>query len=74
MDCTYQSTDIRKKCSHYFGPEGVLFDFLSFATEIFISYREEAELPNDPKVVTLNIFWSRAIDGHWHAIFLVLSN
>ena len=34
-------------------------------------YREEAELQNDdPKVVTLNIFMSRAIDGHWHAIFL----
>ena len=53
----------------------VLFEFLSFATEIliYICYRsrEEAELPNDPKVVTLNIFWSRAIDGHWHAIFFV---
>ena len=47
----------------------VLFDFLSFATEILICYRVEAELPNDSKVVTLNIFWSRAIDGHWHAIF-----
>ena len=46
----------------------VLFDFLSFATEILICYRVEAELPNDPKVVTLNIFWLRAIDGHWHAI------
>ena len=34
----------------------VLFDFLSFATEILICYREEAELPNDPKVVTLTIF------------------
>ena len=52
----------------------VLFDFLSFATEILICYTEEAEVPNDPKVVTLNIFWLRAIDGHWHAIFLVLSN
>ena len=52
----------------------VLFDFLSFATEILICYRVEAELPNDPKVVTLNIFWSCAIDGHLHAIFLVLSN
>ena len=54
----------------------VLFDFLSFATEILICYRSrvEAELPNDPKVVTLNIVWSRAIDGHWHAIFSVLSN
>ena len=47
----------------------VLFDFLSFATEIIICYRVEAELLNDPKVVTLNSFWSRAIDGHWHAIF-----
>ena len=47
----------------------VLFDFLSFATEISICYRVEAVLPNDPKVVTLNIFWLRAIDGHWHAIF-----
>ena len=48
----------------------VLFDFLSFATEILICYRVEAELPNDPKVATLlNISWSRAIDGHWHAIF-----
>ena len=47
----------------------VLFQFLLFATEILICYREEAELPNDPKVVTLNIFWLRAIDGHWHAIF-----
>ena len=44
----------------------VLFDFLSFATEILICYRVEAELPN--------IFWSQAIDGHWHAIFSVLSN
>ena len=34
----------------------VLFQFLSFATEILICYREEAELPNDPKVVTLKIF------------------
>ena len=48
----------------------VLFDFLSFATEILICYRVEGELPNDPKVVTLNIFWSQAIDGHWHAIVL----
>ena len=47
----------------------VLFDFLSFATEIFICYRVEAELPNDPKVVTLNNCWLRAIDGPWHAIF-----
>ena len=47
----------------------VLFDFLSFATEILICYRVEAELPNDPKVVTLNIFWLQAIDGLWHAIF-----
>ena len=46
-----------------------LFEYLSFATEILICYREEAELPNDPKVVTLNIFGSQAIDGHWHAIF-----
>ena len=52
----------------------VLFDFLLFATEILICYQEEAELPNNPKVVRLNIIWSRAIDGHWHAIFLVLSN
>ena len=50
----------------------VLFDFLSFATEILICYRVEAELPNDPKVATLNICWLRAIDGHWHAIFLGL--
>ena len=48
----------------------ILFDFLSFATEILICYREEAELPNNPKVLTLNIFWSQAIDGHWYAIFL----
>ena len=41
-----------------------LFDFLSFANEIVICYRVEAELPNDPKVATLNICWSRAIDGH----------
>ena len=34
----------------------VLFEFLSFPTEILIFYREEAELPNDPKVVRLNIF------------------
>ena len=34
----------------------VLFEFLSFATEILICYREEAELPNDSKVVRLNIF------------------
>ena len=47
----------------------VLFDFLSFATEIFICYRVEAELPKDPEGVTLNICWSRAIDGPWHAIF-----
>ena len=46
----------------------VLFDFLSFATEILVCYRVEAVLPNDPKVVTLNIFRSQAIDGHWHAI------
>ena len=52
----------------------VLFDFLSFATEILICYRVEAELLNDSKVVTQNIFWSRAIDGHWHATFSVLSN
>ena len=52
----------------------VLFEFLSFATEILICYREEEELPNDPKVVTLSIFWSRAIDGHWQAIFLFLSS
>ena len=45
----------------------VLFDFLSFATEILICYRVEAELQNDPKAVTLNMFWLRAIDGHWHA-------
>ena len=32
-------------------------------------YREEAELLNNPKVVTLNIFGSQAIDGHWHAFF-----
>ena len=31
--------------------------------------RVEAELSNNPKVATLNICWSRAIDGHWHAIF-----
>ena len=43
----------------------VLFDFLSFATEILICMLVEAELPNDSKVVTLNIFWSRAIDGHF---------
>ena len=47
----------------------VLFDFLSFATEILIYYRVEPELPNDPKVATLNICWSRAIDDHLHAIF-----
>ena len=47
----------------------VLFDFLLFATEILVCYRKESELPNDPKVVTLNIFWLQAIDGHWHAIF-----
>ena len=52
----------------------VLFDFQLFATEILICYRVEAELPNALKIVTLKRFWSRAIDGHWHAIFSVLSN
>ena len=47
----------------------VLFDFLSFATEILICYGVEAELSNKPKVVTLNIFWLQAIDGHWHSCF-----
>ena len=37
-------------------------------------YREEAELQNNPKVVTLNIFRLQAIDGHWHAIFVFLSS
>ena len=44
--------------------------FLSFATEIILCCRQEKDLFNDYKVVTLNIFRSRAIGGHWHAIFL----
>ena len=32
------------------------------------NHEREREHVN-PKVVTLNIVWSRAIDGHWHASF-----
>ena len=46
--------------------------FLSFATDIILRCRQEKELFNDYKVVTLNIFGSQAIGGHLHAILLCL--
>ena len=38
----------------------------------YICCRQEKELFNDDYkvIVTLNIFRSRALGGHWHAIFL----
>ena len=48
----------------------VLFDFLSFATETLICYRKEAELPNDPKVVTQNILKKNISNSCWIVGFM----
>ena len=49
----------------------LFYEYLLSATQILVWYRQGKELSNEYKVATLNIFRSRAIDGHIDVPFFV---